>query len=72
MSDSEKSLNRSFRRRQIPNDEGHFLEKSSIYKKKRTGYVGKLSKTINKIENCLVNNDDSKINNYDKRAEETQ
>ena len=35
------------------------------------GYVGELTKTINKIDKSLVNNDDSKINNYDNRLEET-
>ena len=63
MSDSEKSLKRSFRRRQIPNDEGYLSQKLLLYKRKCSGYVGELSKTINKIEKCLVNNDDSKINN---------
>ena len=71
MSDPEKALKRSFRRRQIPNDEGYLSEKLLLYKRKRCGYVGELTKTIDKIEKCLVNNDDSKINNYEKRLEET-
>ena len=42
-----------------------------LYKRKRSGYVAELTKTINKIEKCLVNNNDSKISNYEKRLEET-
>ena len=71
MSDAENPLKRSFRRRQISNDEGYLSEKLLFYKKKRSGYVRELTKTIIKIEKCLVNTDDSKINNYDKTLEET-
>ena len=39
--------------------------------KKRFGYVGELTKTINKIEKWFVNNNNSKINNYKKRLEKT-
>ena len=46
-------------------------EKLLLYKRKRSGYSGELTKTINKIEKCLVNNDDSKISNYERRLEET-
>lgn len=63
MSDSEKTLKRLFRRSQMPNNEGYLSEKLLLYKKKCFGYVGELTKTINKIEKYLVNNDDSKINN---------
>ena len=71
MSDPEKALKRSFRRRQIPNDRGYMSEKLLLYKRKCSGYVGELTKTINKIEKCWVNNYDSKINKYEKRLEET-
>ena len=41
-----------------PNNEGYLLEKSLLYKKICSGYAGELTKTINKIEKYLVNNDD--------------
>ena len=46
MSDSEKPLKRSFRRRQIPNDDGHLSEKLLFYKRKRPGCLGELIKTV--------------------------
>ena len=45
MSDSEKPLKRSFRKRQIPNDEGYLSEKL-FYKRKRPGCLGELTKTV--------------------------
>lgn len=68
MSDSEKTLKGSFSN---PNNEDYLSEKLLLYKKKCSGYAGELTKTINKIEKYLVNNDDSMINNYDKHLEGT-
>ena len=45
--------------------EGSLAEKVLKYKKKHSGYVGQLTKAINKIEKCFSKNDLSKLKKYD-------
>ena len=51
---------RSVWKRELPNEEGQFL----AYNRKRSGYVSKLTKAINKIKECLNKNELSKIDSY--------
>ena len=64
MSYLEKSFKRTGKSREFA-DEGYLAEKVLKYKKKRSGYVGQLTKAINKIEKCFSKNDLSKLKKYD-------
>ena len=55
---------------EFPDEEGYLAEKVLKYKKKRFGYVGQLTKAINKTEKCFSANDFSKLNKYDNSLDE--
>ena len=55
---------------EFPDEGGYLAEKVLKYKKKRFGYVGQLTKAINKIEKCFSANDFSKLNKYDNSLDE--
>ena len=63
MSYLENSFKRTVKIREFP-DEGYLAEKALKYKKKRSGYVGQLTKFINKIEKCFSKNHLSKLEKY--------
>ena len=47
-----------------------YLAEVLKYKKKRSVYVGQLTKANNKIEKCFTKNDFSKLKKYDNRLDE--
>ena len=59
----------SIRNRVPPSDEGHLSEQISIYKKGRAGYTSDLTKTIEKIEQCLIDKDNKRLQKYDLRLD---
>ena len=61
----ENSFKRTVRTREFPDEEGYLTEKVLKYKKRRSDYVGQLTKAINKIEKCFSKNDLSKLKKYD-------
>ena len=63
MSYLENSFKRTVKTREFA-DEGYLAEVLK-YKKKHSGYVGQLTKAINKIEKCFSKNDLSKLKKYD-------
>ena len=69
MSEIDKSLSKSVRKRQFPNGESQLSEQFLIYKNRRSGYVSELKKLINKINTCLEFKDYSKLGGYDNRLE---
>ena len=62
MSYLENSLKRTFKTQ--------LYKKVLKYKKKRSGYIGQLSKAVNKIEKCFSKSDFSKIKKYDNSLDE--
>ena len=60
-------LENSFKRTVITHEfaDEVYLAEVLKYKKKHSGYVGQLTKTINKIEKCFSKNDLSKLKKYD-------
>ena len=55
----------------FPNEVGHLSEQILAYKRKRSRYVSKLTKTINKIKEYLNKNELSKIGRYKNRLDLT-
>ena len=72
MSETDNPLRKSenFKKRQFPNEESQLSEQFLIYKNRRSGYVSKLTKLINKLKTCLENKDYSKLGDYDNRLED--
>ena len=70
MSETDNPLRKSVRKRQFPNEESQLSEQFLIYKNRRSGYVSKLTKLINKLKTCLENKDYSKLGDYDNRLED--
>ena len=68
MSEIDKPLRKSVRKRQFPNEE-QLSEQFLIYKNRRSGYVSELTKLIKKIKTSLENKDYSKLGDYDNRLE---
>ena len=66
MSEIDKPLRKSVRKRQFPNEE-QLSEQFLIYKNRRSGYVSELTKLIKKIKTSLENKDYSKLGDYDNR-----
>ena len=58
------SFKRTVKIREFP-DEGYLAEKALKYKKKRSGYVGQLTKAINKIEKYFSKNHLTKLEKHD-------
>ena len=72
MSERDKPLRKSVRKRQFPDEESQLSEQFLIYKHRRSRYVlrsRELTKLSNKITICLANNDYSKLEDYDNRLE---
>ena len=46
----ENSFKQTVKTREFPDEEGYLAEKILKYKKKHSGYIGQLTKAINKIE----------------------
>ena len=65
MSYLENSFKRTVKTCEFADEEGYLAEKVLKYKKKHSGYVGQLTKAINKIEKCFSKNDLSKLKKYD-------
>ena len=70
MSETDNPLRKSVRKRQFPNEESQLSEQFLIYKNRRSSYVSKLAKLINKLKTCLENKDYSKLGDYDNRLED--
>ena len=70
MSETDNPLRKSVRKRQFPNEESQLSEQFLIYKNRRSGYISKLTKLINKLKTCLENKDYSKLGDYDNRLED--
>ena len=70
MNETDKPLRKSVRKRKFPNGESQLSEQFLIYKNRRSGYVSKLTKLINKLKTCLENKDYSKLGDYDNRLED--
>ena len=60
---------RNVRKRELPNKEGHLLEQSLAYKRKRSVCVSELTKAINKIKEYLNKNELSRIHSYNNRLD---
>ena len=69
MSETDKPLRKSVRKRQFPNEESQLSEQFLIDESRRSGYVSELTKLINRIKTCLENKDYSKLGDYDNRLE---
>ena len=69
MSETDKPLRKSARKRQFPNEESQLSEQFLIDESRRSGYVSELTKLINRIKTCLENKDYSKLEDYDNSLE---
>ena len=69
MSETDKPLRKSARKRQFPNEKSQLSEQFLIDESRRSGYVSELTKLINRIKTCLENKDYSKLGDYDNRLE---
>ena len=69
MSYLKDSLKQTLKTCQFP-DEGYLAEKIFRYKKKCSGSVGQLTKTINKIEKSFSKSNFLKIKEYDNSLDE--
>ena len=58
---SKNTFKRTVKTRELSDEEGYLAEKVLKYKKKRSGYVGQLTKAISKIEKCFSENEFIKI-----------
>ena len=67
ISETDKPLRKSVRKRQFPNEESQLSEQFLIYKNRRSRCVSESTKLNNKIKTCLQNNDYSKLEDYDNR-----
>ena len=70
MSYLKDSLKQTLKTCQFPDEEGYLAEKILRYKKKCSGSVGQLTKTINKIEKSSSKSNFSKIKEYDNSLDE--
>ena len=61
MSYLENLFKRTVKTREFPDEEGYLAEKVLKYKKKHSGYVGQLTKAINKIDKSFNKNDLSQL-----------
>ena len=70
MSYLENSFKQTVKTHEFPDEESCLAEKVLKYKEKCSGYVGQLTKTINKIEKCFSKNNFSKLKKYDTSSDE--